>query len=211
MRISYSRRRELITASLAVVIGAAIPARAAEDDQAVIAPIQRLVDGLLQVMKAGPATPFSKRFDMLEPVIVQTFDLPAILQESIGVSWAGLPPDQRNMLTAAFRRYTVATYVNGFDGFDGQKFLISPTTRAVGSEQVVQTKIVPRTGETHELDYVMRTGLSGWRAVDVLADGSISRVAVQRSDFRRLLARGGAQALVASLRNKSLDLSDGSS
>jgi phospholipid transport system substrate-binding protein len=57
----------------------------------------------------------------------------------------------------------------------------------------------------------MRDGGSGWRAVDVLADGSISRVAVQRSDFRRLLAQGGAQALVASLRSKSADLSDGAS
>jgi len=37
-----------------------------------------------------------------------------------------------------------------------------------------------------------------WKAVDVLADGSISRVAVQRSDFRSLLASGDAPALLAS-------------
>ena len=46
-------------------------------------------------------------------------------------------------------------------------------------------------------------------AVDVLADGSISRVAVQRSDFRRLVARGGAQALIDSLNQKTADLSGG--
>ena len=39
------------------------------------------------------------------------------------------------------------------------------------------------------LDYVMRQGEKGRRAVDVLLDGSISRVAVQRSDFRSLLHR----------------------
>jgi phospholipid transport system substrate-binding protein len=61
------------------------------------------------------------------------------------------------------------------------------------------------------LDYVMRDTPQGWRVVDVLADGSISRVAVQRSDFRRLINRGGAQALADSLRAKSADLSDGSS
>jgi phospholipid transport system substrate-binding protein len=89
--------------------------------------------------------------------------------------------------------------------------VIAPTTRAVGNEQVVQTRIIPKTGDSHELDYVMREGGSGWRAVDVLADGTISRVAVQRSDFRRLMARGGPQALADSLRSKSVDLSDGSS
>jgi phospholipid transport system substrate-binding protein len=56
----------------------------------------------------------------------------------------------------------------------------------------------------------MRQSKGGaWQVVDVLADGSISRVAVQRSDFRHLLARGGPQALAESLRNKSANLSEG--
>ena len=55
----------------------------------------------------------------------------------------------------------------------------------------------------------MRQEAGGWRAVDVLADGSISRVAVQRSDFRRLVSRGGAQALIESLNHKTNDLSGG--
>jgi phospholipid transport system substrate-binding protein len=42
-----------------------------------------------------------------------------------------------------------------------------------------------------------------------MADGSISRVAVQRSDFRGLLARGGAPAVAQSFTAKSADLSDG--
>ena len=75
----------------------------------------------------------------------------------------------------------------------------------------MQTWVRPVKGDSHELDYVMRQTPSGWRVVDVLADGSISRVAVQRSDFRRLLARGGAAALAESLRTKSADLSSGSS
>jgi phospholipid transport system substrate-binding protein len=206
----YCRRRGLIAAGAAFFIHGVLPARAA-GEAAAIAPIQQLIGGLLQVMKAGGGTPFPQRFEMLAPVIDRTFDLSAILQESVGASWAALPPDQQTLLGQAFRRYTVATYVNSFDAFDGQRFEIMPETRAVGGEQVVQTRIIPKSGDSHELDYVMREGGGGWRAVDVLADGSISRVAVQRSDFRRLLARGGAQALVESLRSKSADLSDGSS
>jgi phospholipid transport system substrate-binding protein len=45
--------------------------------------------------------------------------------------------------------------------------------------------------------------------IDVLLDGTISRVAVQRSDFRGLLADGDASALVASLEQKIADLSGG--
>ena len=56
----------------------------------------------------------------------------------------------------------------------------------------------------------MRDANGTWRAVDVLLDGSISRVAVQRSDFRKILASGDANALIASLKRKIADLSDGS-
>ncbi len=210
MQTLYGRRRGVIAATAALFLSAVLPAGAA-DDSAAVAPVRRLLDGLLQVMKAGTGTPFAGRFAMLAPVIDHTFDLPAILRESVGPSWAALPPDQQTMLTQAFRRYTVATYVNNFDSSDGLRFEVKPETRAVGNEQVVQTRIIPKTGDSHELDYVMRDGGAGWRVVDVLADGSISRVAVQRSDFRRLLARGGPQALADSLRSKSTDLSDGSS
>jgi phospholipid transport system substrate-binding protein len=201
-------RRGLLVASTAFVIASALPGHA-EDDQAVIAPIQHLVDGLLEVMKAGTATPFSRRFDMLAPVIERTFDLNAVLQESVGPIWATLSPEQQTTLAQAFRRYTVSSYVNNFDSFNGQRFEVLPNTRAVGSQEIVQSRIIPRSGDPHELDYVMRETGSGWRAVDVLADGSISRVAVQRSDWHRLLTHGGAKALVDSLLTKSANLSEG--
>jgi phospholipid transport system substrate-binding protein len=187
------------------------PASAAEDES-VIQPIQQLVDGLLEIMKAGPRTPFQQRYDTLAPIVERTFALPAILQESVGPTWKDLPSDQQDMLMQAFRRYTVASYVNSFNQFNGQRFIVKPDVRTVGNgEQVVQTRIIPKTGDAHELDYVMRQGSDGWQAVDVLADGSVSRVAVQRSDFRRLLTRGGAQALANRLQTKTADLSNGSS
>ena len=210
MQRFYASRRGLFIGGAAVLLGRATPAGAA-DDQAIIAPVQTLVDSLLQAMKAGPGVPFRQRYKLLAPVIEQTFDLQAVLEDSIGPTWTTLPPNQQSMLTEAFRRYTIATYVNSFDMYQGQRFEILPETRPVGNEQVVQTRIIPRQGASHELDYVMRQIGSGWRAVDVLADGSISRVAVQRSDFRRLLTRGGPQALADSLRSKSANLSDGAS
>jgi phospholipid transport system substrate-binding protein len=203
------RRRGVLAAAIALVLVAAPPARAATEEAAVV-PIQQLVEALVEIMKAGPAKPFQQRYATLAPVIDRTFNLGAILEESVGFFWATLPPEQQAMLTDAFRRYTVSSYVTSFDDFNGQRFEISPETRAVGSEQVVETKVIPKRGDRHELDYVMRQSSAGWRVVDVLADGSISRVAVQRSDFRRFLSRGGAQALAESLRTKSADLSDGS-
>jgi phospholipid transport system substrate-binding protein len=55
----------------------------------------------------------------------------------------------------------------------------------------------------------MHRGPQGWKAVDVLEDGTISQVAVQRSDFRQILQSGGAPALVVSLQQKTRELSSG--
>jgi phospholipid transport system substrate-binding protein len=203
-------RRSLLAAAAPLVAVAAAPARS-QGSQAVVAPIQKLVDGLLRIMKEGNATRFAHRFDMIAPVIEDAFDLETILREAVGPTWSTLPPDQQQMLFQAFRRYTVASYVNNFDNYSGQHFEVQPTPRPVGNgEMIVKTEIVSVSGTRHELDYVMRQSSSGWHAVDVLADGSVSQVAVERSDFRRLLNRGGAQALAESLTRKSDDLSDGS-
>ena len=161
-------------------------------------------------MKAGKGTPFSQRYAALAPVVEQTFDLDAVLAASIGLSWASMPSDQKAQLLATFRRYTVASYAANFDNYTGQTFQIAPSVRSVGNgDVIVATKIVATDGSSNKLDYVMRNTASGWKAVDVLADGSISRVAVQRSDFRHLLSSGGAPALVAGLQRKVASLSGG--
>jgi phospholipid transport system substrate-binding protein len=201
-------RRAVLEAALLGAVAAALPARAAET--AVLVPIQQLVAALLDIMKAGAATPFATRAATLGPVIDRVFDLPTILRESVGPTWASLPGDQQTSLEAAFRSYTLASYVNSFDSYDGQRFEVSPDTRSLpNGEQVVRTRIIPVRGDSHQLDYVMRRIDGGWRVVDVLADGAVSRVAVQRSDFRRLLTRGGAPALLSQLQQKVADLSGG--
>jgi phospholipid transport system substrate-binding protein len=172
------------------------------------APIAALNDALLAAMKAGRQTPFAQRAAALTPVVQRSFDLPAIIQASVGLRYGSFSPAEQASLLAAFTRYTVASYAANFDHFSGERFTIDPQTRPVGAEQVVQTRIVPAQGDPTRLDYVMRQGPAGWQAVDVLVDGSISRVAVQRSDFRDLL-QGGVAHLIASLDAKAARLASG--
>jgi phospholipid transport system substrate-binding protein len=206
MAAPLSSRRNIFAMSMVVLAWIAVSPHAHADNTAVT-PISQLTDGLVRVMKAGRATPFSQRFDMLAPVIDQTFDLTTILKASVGATWDTLPHDQQVTLLKAFRRYTIASYVNGFEE-DNEHFVVNPEPRVDGDEQIVRIRIIPDSGEEHKLDHVMQRGPAGWRVVDILADGAISRVAVQRSDFRQLMRHGGASALAQSLESKSADLSD---
>ncbi len=178
-------------------------------DAEATAPISALNRGLIAGMRAGKATPFAKRFATLAPLVEGAFDIPGILQASVGPRWSALPPAQQTQLLDVFRRFTIASYVANFDSFDGEKLELLPDSRNVGADQVVASQIVPSSGAPTRIDYVMRRTPAGWRAVDVLLNGSISRVAVQRSDFRSLLGSGDAGPLIQSLQRKIADLSGG--
>jgi phospholipid transport system substrate-binding protein len=203
-----SRRSALLLA----LGGAAILPVAAEaaDTQAVIAPVVALDQELIAVMKAGKSTPFLQRYQMLVPVVRSSFDLPEILEFSVGSStWAGFSTQQQGLLLREFTRYTVANYVSSFNSYDGERFDISPALRPVGRQEVVSTTLVPRSGKPTRIDYVMRNVGGTWKITDVLLDGTISRVAVQRSDFRSVVASAGAPGLIALLQRKVSELSGG--
>jgi phospholipid transport system substrate-binding protein len=202
-------RRRLFGLAAAAAGASTLPWRAALAQAAAPnGPIQRLSDALLATMKSGGS--FEARYRALEPVVEQVFNLDAVLAASVGLFWSALGEDQKSQLVAAFRRYTVSSYVANFDSYNGQSFQVARAVRTINPDEVVvDSQLLRRDNDPVKIDYVMRRGPAGWQAVDVLTDGSISRVAVQRSDFRELLRRGGVPALAASLTNKVANLSGG--
>jgi phospholipid transport system substrate-binding protein len=208
---SVIARRDLLGLAITALVPIAWhPADAQTADAGAKAPIERLDDALLAAMQAGERTPFNERYRALAPVVERVFNLDAVLAASVGLSWIAFPEAQKAELSTAFRRYTVSTYVSNFNSYNGQSFQVLPSMRAVvNGEVVVQTRLVRVNDSPVRLDYVMRNGPAGWQAVDVLTDGSISRVAVQRSDFHELLTAGGVSALTAGLGRKVANLSGG--
>lgn len=174
-----------------------------------IVPVQTLNAALIAVMKAGDSTPFLQRFQMLGPTVDQVFDLARILRVSVGAYWSTLPTAQQDRLQQVFRSFIVATYVANFHSYNGEVSSVSPTTRAVGAQQVVASTLGKPSGDSLRIDYVMGQSGSGWKIQDILLDGTISRVAVQRSDFASLLSDGNATRLITSLEQKVSTLSSG--
>ena len=179
---------------------------AAQTTTAAVQPIAALQQGLAHNETAGGS--FAARFNALAPVVDRAFDIPTILRASVGLQYASIPPAQQQRLLQVFREFTIASYVSNFSG-SGDRFSIEPQTRQAGPDTVVQTAITSSGGSSTRVDYVMRAGATGYRVVDVLLDGTISRVAVERSDFRSALENGGADALISELSKKVSSLSDG--
>jgi phospholipid transport system substrate-binding protein len=220
-RMSVSRRIFLATGVAAALLPAIACAQSdaspASSASAAIQPIADFDAALLTVMKAGQTAPFPQRYQMLTPSVDRVFDLERILRVSVGSYWSALPPAQQAKLEEVFRSFIVATYVSSFRTYHGDTISVSPTTRAIGADQVVTSTFQRASADPLRIDYVMGIstgqnsgqGASAWRVQDILLDGTISRVAVQRSDFASLLSQGDASRLIASLTQKISVLSDG--
>jgi phospholipid transport system substrate-binding protein len=208
-------QRRLLLTGMLVAAALASPLTSAAYAQSTVSadpksPVAVLNGALLAAMKAGSRASVAQRFAIIAPAVDKAFDLQTVLKNSVGLRWASLPDEEKTRLMATFRRYTIFTYVANFDSWSGQGFRIDAEPRVLSATQVVvRNSLVPASGAPVEFGYVMQQTPAGWKAVDVLADGSISRVAVQRSDFRGLLASGGVAALVSSLERKVTDLSGG--
>jgi phospholipid transport system substrate-binding protein len=208
-------RREMLRLSFAAACSVPLMAAAAETggaSDAVTEPVAALNEALVAIMKAGRTETFAERYALLTPVVERVFDLPLLLKGTVGSRWAALTADEQTALADAFRRYTIASYVASFNNFGGERFEILPDQRSIGEAVVVATRIVPASGKPARIDYVLHStsgeGGEAWKVTDILLDGSISQVAVQRSEFRgTLLSNVGVAQLIALLDHKSDSLS----
>lgn len=177
-------------------------AQAASDPAATI---KNFYATLTQTMKRGQALGDKGRYDALAPVIRQSFDLGAMAQMAVGPGWAKLSAAERQEVTEAFARYTIATYADHFGKDSGEKLEVGGA-RAMPYGTVIETHIVEPQGDQTAVNYLMRQNGGQWQVADVYLQGTISQVANLRSQFSAVFQRGGAQELIAALNRKATSL-----
>lgn len=175
-----------------------------------LAPVTRLHDTLIKVMKNADALGFEGRRATLDPVLRAVFNLPAMAQVAVGQYWSAMSEADRRELLAAFAEFSVATYADRFDGYSGQRFETLGEEEAPGRSVWVKTRLVipadaahPQ-GRTVNLNYLVRSfGTDGWRIIDVYLGGTVSEMATRRSEYTSVIRREGVAGLISTLENKT--------
>ena len=164
--------------------------------------VRNFYNVLLGNMQQGRMLGESGRYARLAPVVDRTFDISLMTRLAVGPAWETLSPAAQGQLQAAFAHYVTATYADQFDSYSGQQLQVTGE-RPTGGNIMVQTKIVKSNGETTKLDYLMRPDQGSWQISDVYLDGTISQLAVHRSEFYSILRREGVDGLVMALNRKT--------
>jgi phospholipid transport system substrate-binding protein len=163
--------------------------------------IQSFYDVLLDSMKQAKTLGIQGRYDKLAPAVQAAFDIPGVAKLACGSAWAKIPADQQTAIATAFGRFVAARYANEFHDYSGEKFTVDPNPLARNADKVVRSQLVPVSDDPTSFDYLMRGSGADWRIEDVYLDGSISQLAVWRSEFSAVLSSGGPDALLAKIKS----------
>jgi phospholipid transport system substrate-binding protein len=77
--------------------------------------------------------------------------------------------------------------------------------------RIVRSKLIDPTDENVELNYRMHLTPAGWQIIDVYLDGTVSELALRRSEFAGIVKRENFGALITALNEKIAKLASGKS
>ena len=161
---------------------------------------------LVNVMKDANKLGFEGRYKLLEPAVMETFNIPFMAEITSGIYWNRSSEEQRAKFTKAFAGMSTATYAARFKNYAGEAFDVQSAQEEGRSSIVVQTEIVDSDGGHTKLNYLLRNFAGAWQVVDIYFNGSISELAVRKSDYSNILKNGGMDALTAALNAKIAEM-----
>jgi phospholipid transport system substrate-binding protein len=188
---------------------AAQPETAQATDPAEI--VERLHTELLGVMKSAEELGYRGRFERLQPVLNELFDIAFMAKKSVGRHWKKVEEADRERLLATFGRFTVANYAGRFSDYSDQQFETLKTEPSTHGTTLVHSQLVQPGGDTVFLNYRLRPVESGWRIIDVYLNGTVSELALRRSEYSSLIKREGFDALLSALDERIANLEAGKS
>ncbi len=207
-RAAWTRGSRIACALLAALVVHAARAATEGELAASRAVVEELHDSLLRSMRAGEQWSFETRRAELDPVLRRSFDFAFMAEKSVGRHWATLSEEQRGSLTETMARLASANYASRFRSYDGEGFEISGSESASHNTMLVRSRITRTDGDAVELDYRLRSDADGRvLIVDVFFNGTVSELALRRSEYSAVIRREGFNALLEALRDKIKDLS----
>ncbi len=194
---------------LAVVVAATTGARAADERATPVAVVETLHVALLGLLKDAERLGYAGRFERIAPVVGRTFDGAFMAEKAVGRHWKTFTDEQRTRWTALFAEFTAANYAGNFDRFSGQRFETLGEEPGANDTRLVRTMLRNPSGEDVELTYRLQHAADGWRIVDIQLKGTVSELALRRSDYTSVLDRDEFDGLATMLRSKIDDLAAG--
>jgi phospholipid transport system substrate-binding protein len=201
--MSVTAARVALAAALFALLAA--PAQAEEEAAPDLQPARATVDGFyvaLDQVVTGDAD-VDARKTSLAPAIDAAFDLPFMGAKVLGRHWRKLDDPSRQRWLETFRDLTISTWASRFPAGSEIGFELRQVEPAARGTAMVHTHLVRSEDEPVEIHYRLRETPTGWKIIDIYLNGSVSELALRRSEYGSVIERDGFDSLVTSLSDRS--------
>jgi phospholipid transport system substrate-binding protein len=172
--------------------------------------IEALHEEFLGVMRDAEAIGFEGRYERLRSIIEESFDLSFMAEKSVGRHWKTLSAEDQARWLSAFGDMTTATYAGRFEGYSGQHFEILGQEDAGHDTVMVRARVVDPGAEDVQLNYRLHERDGAWRVIDVYLNGTVSELALRRSEYSTVLKRDGFDKLLETIGDKTEEIANAS-
>jgi phospholipid transport system substrate-binding protein len=192
-------RSSVAAAALPLAAALLLAAAARAAPRAPAAPvIESLYDALVTLAGEEPAPTLEQRVAVLAPVIESTHDLTTMGRITVRRFWNGWSAAERERFVATFARLSVTTYASRFATVGPDTFAVIGGRPVAENRAEVAALIHRSDADDVPMDYLLQLDDSGWRIVNVEADG-VSELSLMRSKYFDILETGDFDDLIAEL------------
>ena len=142
-----------------------------------------------------------ERRDRVARVMHESFDFPAMAQDSLGTHWASLTAEQRDRFVGLFGQLFERSYDRLVLRFLGGSDTTYGTESVDGERATVKTTLLRKGGDQLPIDYRLIADRGAWKISDVIVDG-VSLAGNFRSQFTKTIQDSSYDALVQRIEKK---------
>ncbi len=199
----------MLRSATALLLGLLLGSQTWAADDGAVNVVESLHATLLGAMKEATQLGYEGRYARIAPAVEADFDLDFMAKFVLGPDGKDLNAADQKRWRDAFERITVATYAGRFTGWGGESFQTLGEEPAAQDTVFVKTMLDRPNAENVQLTYRLRKSDAGWKIVDVYNKGTVSELALRRSDYSSVLKREGFEKLLQTVDAKVADYASG--
>jgi phospholipid transport system substrate-binding protein len=161
--------------------------------------LQTTIEQVVVIVNGAAGQTEERQKERLREILMPRFDWVEMARQTLGKHW-DREVARRDEFIAAFADFLGHSYVGKIGSYKDERILFVGET-VEQNQALVKTRIVSNNGAPTSVHYKLYDAGGEWKVYDVVVE-DVSLVANFRSQFGRILARGGFDDLLKQLRDR---------
>jgi phospholipid transport system substrate-binding protein len=193
--------RGLLLGMLCALLGPGAATAADEPDSTARQVIETTLGEVLAVLNDASASEDGRR-DRITDIAYAHFDFDTMSKLVIARPWRKFTKEQRAAFIDEFKVHLARSYGRRLSRYAGVDVRVVSEVAEQRGDITVHSRVVGGQFDGAAMNYRMRGKTGEWLVIDVIIEG-VSLVSNFRSQFKPIVARGGAEELLRRLKDKN--------